>query len=83
LRGYRAAVPTLFFKGDFVVTPGDVDSVLWQEEYERPHEDELACARDEAPNEAVYLLKPFDSEDLMLALRAAVNGNEISEETQI
>jgi FixJ family two-component response regulator len=47
------------------------------------HENELVRARDEAPNAAGYLLKPFDSEDLMLALRAAVNGNEISEETPI
>jgi FixJ family two-component response regulator len=45
------------------------------------HEEELLRARDEAPNEAGFLLKPFESDDLLLALRAAVNGNEITEET--
>jgi FixJ family two-component response regulator len=45
------------------------------------HEDELLRVRGEFPNVAGFLLKPFDAEDLMLALRTAVNGNEISEET--
>jgi len=45
------------------------------------HQDELVHARTAAPNAMGFLLKPFDSEDLMAAVRAAVNGNEITEET--
>lgn len=45
------------------------------------HEEELVCARTGAPNAMGFLLKPFDSDDLMAAVRAAVNGNEIAKET--
>ena len=45
------------------------------------HEEELVRARTDAPNVMGFLLKPFDSEDLMAAVRAAVNGNEIAKGT--
>ena len=45
------------------------------------HKEELVRARTDAPNAMGFLLKPFDSDDLMAAVRAAVNGNEFAKGT--
>jgi FixJ family two-component response regulator len=45
------------------------------------HKDQLTRARKEAPGEAGYLLKPFDSDELIAAVQSALNGNQSPEET--
>ena len=45
------------------------------------HQEQLARARNEAPGEAGYLLKPFDSDELIAAVQMAFNGNQSPEET--
>ena len=47
------------------------------------HQDQLARARKEAPGEAGYLLKPFDSDELLAAVQTALNGNQSPEESPI